>query len=162
MHYVVVHKCEGGVKSSAVGGSPRGVVPPGHAREGLSASVLELIFLGPSMSSQKKIFGSVATFTIGSILGASLMGAPLTARAEGTGAAAAATDHLAKKAEHHAAKAEHHAAKAEHHAAKAAEKAEHHAAKAEHKAEKAAEHAKAAASGESKCAGEHKCSGEKE
>lgn len=100
------------------------------------------------MSSNKKVFGSLATLTIGSILGAGIVGAPLPLRAEEHAAGSAVAHHVGdaeKAAAGHVAKAEHEMAEAD--------------AKAEDAADKAEEHAKDAVSGEGKCSGEHKCSG---
>ena len=104
--------------------------------------------------SANKVFGSLASLTIGSLLGAGLIASPTVATAGDHGAAHEAAKHAA----HAEGMAGHAAAEVEAHA----EKAEAAAGMAQHKAEKTVEDAKAAAHGEAKCSGEHKCSGEKE
>ena len=91
------------------------------------------------MAPQKRVFGSFATLTIGSILGAGLVAAPASLKAADHDAAHTMdkhAEHAQKKVEHHAAKAEQVAGQAQNKAEKVTEKVE--------KAEKVGADAKAA------------------
>ena len=111
--------------------------------------------------SANKVFGSVASLTIGTLLGVSLVAAPSVTVAGDHGVTHEAAKHAAQAegmAGQSGAKAAYHAGTVQAHA----EKAEHAAGVVQHHAEKMVEDAKAAAYGEDSCEGGGNCEGDTE